>query len=147
LIHEAGHQVAHIVGWNEELAAALETQLQGVPPEIAALWASWASEIAADTFAFMHTGYGSVVALHDVLAGEETTVFRVTRGDPHPMGYLRVLLGVEMCRYFYQSGPWDELAQVWIAQYPLEMVDARISAVVRHSLPFLPQVVRIAADT
>src|SRR5207244_8444614 len=68
LIHETGHQVAHIVGWNEELAAALSAALAAEPPELAATWAGWSSEIAADTYAFAHTGYGSVAALHDVVS-------------------------------------------------------------------------------
>lgn len=31
LLHEAGHQVAHIVGWNEELASALAAGLAEAP--------------------------------------------------------------------------------------------------------------------
>ena len=54
LIHEAGHQVAHILGWNQELAAALESGLREKNPDIAEIWAGWASEIAADAFAFVH---------------------------------------------------------------------------------------------
>ena len=105
LIHEAGHQVAHIAGWNQELAAALSQGLAATSSELAGVWAGWASEIAADAVAFVHTGFASVAALHDVLAGETSTVFRHTPGDPHPICYLRVLLGVEMCRHFYGSGP------------------------------------------
>ena len=48
-----------------------------------------------------------MAALHDVLAGDLSTVFRFTPGDPHPVSYIRVLLGVETCRYFYGEGPWD----------------------------------------
>ena len=104
-IHEAGHQVAHISGWNQELAAALARELAGASAELADAWSGWASEIAADAVAFVHTGFASVAALHDVLAGETPSVFRHTPGDPHPICYLRVLLGVEMCRYFYGAGP------------------------------------------
>ena len=56
LIHESGHQFAHIVGWTGELAATLEEALAAVSPQLRAVWAGWASEIAADTFAFAHTG-------------------------------------------------------------------------------------------
>ena len=105
VIHEAGHQVAHIADWNQELAAALSQGLAGTSGEIAGAWSCWASEIAADAVAFVHTGFASVAALHDVLAGEPSSVFRHTPGDPHPICYLRVLLGVEMCRYFYGAGP------------------------------------------
>ncbi len=111
LIHEAGHQFAHIVGWNNELAAALERELARDSREIANIWASWASEIAADTFAFAHTGYAAVAGLHDVLAGGDRFVFRYRIADPHPISYIRVLLGTQMCRQFFGAGPWDDLAQ------------------------------------
>jgi len=51
-----------------------------------------------------------VAALHDVLAGDEAQVFRHIPGDPHPICFVRVLLGVEMCRQFYGAGAWDDLA-------------------------------------
>lgn len=120
LIHEAGHQVAHILGWNGELADALAKGLARNHPGVADLWASWASEIAADAFAFAHTGYASVAALHDVLAGDAQSVFRHRSGDPHPISYLRILLGVQMCHEFYGEGPWDSMARAWEAQYPVE---------------------------
>jgi hypothetical protein len=141
LIHETGHQVAHIAGWNEELASVLRTELRGAPAGLGEIWASWTSEIAADAFAFVHTGYASVAALHDVLAGEESAVFRQIPGDPHPTGYIRVLLGVEMCRQFYGKGPWDDLALAWTEQYPLEKADAEIGTLLRASLPLLPNIV------
>ncbi len=142
LIHETGHQVAHIIGWNEELASALEAEadLKGAPADLAEVWASWASEIAADAFAFVHTGYASVAALHDVLAGEEAAVLRYIPGDPHPISYLRVLLGVEMCRQFYGAGPWDELAFAWTEEYPLERAAAPIGTLLRASLPLMPNI-------
>jgi len=143
LIHEAGHQVAHIVGWSEELSSALGTGLPHAPAGVAAAWASWASEIAADAFAFVHTGYASVAALHDVLDGGLGMVFRHTPGDPHPISYLRVLLGVEMCRQFYGAGPWDDLAQTWTQLYPLQKAPAATDSLLRASLPLLPNIVNI----
>lgn len=143
LIHEAGHQVAHIVGWNDELATALIAGLAGAPPIVAEAWGAWASEIAADAFAFVHTGYASVAALHDVLAGDEALVFRHIPGDPHPISYIRVLLGVEMCRQFYGTGPWDELARAWTQLYPLQRAPDYTEALLRVSLPLLPQIVEV----
>jgi hypothetical protein len=55
--------------------------------------ANWASEIAADTFAFAHTGYAAVAALSDVVSGRGSQVFRFLPEDVHPIAYLRVLLG------------------------------------------------------
>ena len=143
LIHETGHQVAHIAGWNQELATALEAGLAGAPAGLARIWSAWTSEIAADAFAFVHTGYASIAALHSVLAGEETDVFRDLLGDPHPIGYVRVLLGVEMCRQFYGAGPWDDLALVWVRQYPLERAAPETRRVLQASLPLLPKLVEL----
>jgi hypothetical protein len=149
LIHEAGHQVAHIADWNGELAAALEQglQRQGASPDLAATWASWASEIAADAFSFAHTGFASIAALHDVLDGDSAQVLRHLPGDPHPISYVRVLLGVQMCRHFYASGPWDTLALAWTALHRLQTATAATRAIVHDSLPLLPAVVSITLDT
>jgi hypothetical protein len=149
LIHEAGHQVAHICGWNAELATALARGLgdHGASSELAHIWASWASEIAADAFAFVHTGFASVAALHDVLAGDPSSVFRHLLGDPHPVSYVRVLLAVQMCRYFFGAGPWDSLALAWTSQHPLDRAPSEIRAIVADSLPLLDTVVRLTLDT
>jgi hypothetical protein len=147
LIHEAGHQVAHITDWNRELAETLDRGLQDAPDGVAEAWSGWASEIAADAFAFVHTGYASVAALHDVLAGEPSFVFQHTHGDPHPICYLRVLLGIETCRYFYGAGPWDALASSWTAGYPIGSASSDTRRLLEHSLLLLPRIVRLTLDT
>ena len=148
LIHEAGHQVAHIARWNDELVYTLSRGLAALGAgELAEIWASWSSEIAADAFAFVHTGFASVAALHDVLAGDLSAVLRNTPGDPHPISYLRVLLGVEMCRYFYGEGPWDALAVSWLALHPLERASADAKQIAQDSLPLLKTIVRLTLDT
>ena len=149
LIHEAGHQVAHICGWNNELAAALAHGLQGAgaSSELAQIWAGWASEIAADAFAFVHTGFASVAALHDVVSSDEASVFRFLPGDPHPISHLRVLLGVQTCRYFYGDGPWDDLGRAWAVLHPVHHAPADVQALAQDSLPLLDTVVRLTLDT
>jgi hypothetical protein len=148
LIHEAGHQYSNITGWNEELAAALERGLSGASRDVAEVWGSWASEIAADTFAFAHTGYAAVAGLCDVLSGDEATVFQPRPRDPHPTPYIRVLLGTEMCTRFFGAGPWDGLASAWTRSYPLENA-ARYGTedLLRRSLPLLPHVVELCLRT
>jgi hypothetical protein len=148
LIHEAGHQFAHITGWNDELAEALERGLRGASSDVAGVWGSWASEIAADTFAFAHTGYAAVVGLCDVLSGDDATVFQDRPGDPHPTPYVRVLLGTEMCTRFFGAGPWDDLASAWTRSYPLENA-ARYGTedLLRRSLPLLTGIVELCLRT
>jgi len=147
LVHEAGHQIAHIVDWNRELAAALEKGLTSAASPVASMWGGWASEIAADAVAFALTGYGSVVALHDVVASEPRFVFQVVPGDPHPMSFLRVLLGVHMCRLAWGAGPWDALATAWQACYPAARAPEGIRSIVTASLPVLPEIARLAIAT
>jgi hypothetical protein len=143
LIHETGHQVAHLLGWNDELARALRTSLAGAGDQAADAWAGWASEVAADTFAFAHTGYGSVAALHDVVAGDEAAVFRHLPGDPHPIAYIRVLLGTAMCVRFFGAGPWDDLERAWRRAQPLERAPAATRRLLEASLGLLPAIVEI----
>jgi hypothetical protein len=147
LIHEAGHQIAHLAGWNQELAIGLSQEISARSGELAEVWANWATEIAADAFAFVHTGFASVAALHDVLAGDLSVVFRHTPGDPHPVSYVRVLLGVEMCRYFYGAGPWDDLARSWTALHSVEQAPPETRRLMEDSLAILKTVVRLTLDT
>lgn len=147
LVHEAGHQVAHIAQWNGELAAALDAALRApAGAELADLWSGWASEIAADAFAFATTGFASIAALHDVLAADPPLAFRHVPGDPHPISYLRVLLGVQMCRRSYGSGPWDALGDAWQALHPPSLAPAAVQPLVRASLPLLDTVAAVALD-
>jgi hypothetical protein len=143
LIHECGHQFAHQTGWNPQTAVALRRWLASVP-DIRDVWTGWTSEITADAFAFAHTGYAAVANLHDVLSGGERFVFRLPPGDPHPVGYLRVLLNTAMCRLAYGAGPWDALEQTWRATHPLEACpDPEVRHLVEASLPVLPIVAAV----
>jgi hypothetical protein len=141
LFHECGHQVAGIIGWNEALTQEIRRRLAGKGNEIAETVASWASEMAADSFAFAYGGYAAVVALSDVVAGPGPEVFRFLIADPHPISFLRVLLGVEMCRRFYGMGPWDELASSWQQLYPIRNASPVSATIVSAVLPLLPDVV------
>ncbi|WP_109301494.1 hypothetical protein [Aquimarina sp. AU474] len=147
LIHEAGHQVAHMLHWNEELGQVLLRQLKSISPKIAELWSGWSSEIAADTFAFVHTGYGSVVGLHDVVSGDSKFVFRYTPMDPHPISYLRVLLGIEMCKVSYGKGPWDQMERVWKQKYVDKNPKPQVQTLIKQSIPLLSKIAKICLDT
>jgi hypothetical protein len=140
LIHEAGHQVAAEIGWAEELAALFRRRLGPVSGDLGAVWASWSSEIVADVFAFAHTGYGSIAGLHDVVAGDQQAVFRYPPGDPHPIAYLRVLLGTELCVRSFGIGPWDELARAWVLAHPLSDAPRSLRPLLQVSTAMLPEI-------
>jgi hypothetical protein len=139
-LHEAGHQAAFLLDWNDELAATFRRDLADAPA-VADTWSGWASEVAADTFAFAHVGYAAVAALHDVIAGEPTSVFALRPMDPHPIAYLRVLLGTQMCVRFYGAGPWDDLAGAWTRAHPIEEAPAELQELLRNSVARLPTIV------
>jgi hypothetical protein len=143
LIHETGHQVAHQLNWNDELSSILADNLRSAPIEIVETWTGWASEISADVFAFVHTGYASVAALHDVLAGEEELIFALRPYDPHPVSFIRVLLGIEFCRQSYGQGPWDDLATSWLDAHPLERAPGESRELLAQSLPLLPVIANV----
>jgi hypothetical protein len=140
IIHETGHQMAHITGWNDELATVLLHELKKDSSIVAEAFASWSSEIAADAYAFVFTGYAAVAALHDVLAGRKEMVFQYMPGDPHPISYLRVLLNIECCRQHYGKGPWDELEKNWRSAYRLDMQTGPQVRLIRESLVLLPAI-------
>ncbi len=139
LLHEAGHQLAFMLDWNGELANALRRELRDVP-EVAETWAGWSSEIAGDTFAFAHAGYAAVAALHDVIAGEESSVYALRPFDPHPVAHLRVLLGAAMAVRFFGAGPWDGLSRAWLLAHPVSHAPSDVRSLLEHSIPRLPRI-------
>lgn len=147
LFHECGHQFAGMTGWNEAFAQAIRRRLASASNETVETIAAWSSEMAADSFAFAYSGYAAVVALSDVVAGRGAEAFRFLLGDPHPISYLRVLLGVEMSRRFYGMGPWDELANAWEQFYPIRQAPPLSETIVNSVLPLLPRIVDTALLT
>ena len=147
IIHETGHQVAHILDWNEELANWLRLNLSNHPNVVTHAFANWSSEIAADAFAFVHTGFGSVAALHDVVSGSPESVFAFHSNDPHPISYVRVLMGLEMCRQFYGQGPWDELEIAFKEDYNINSYNYSSISLIKMCIAALPEVVSMVLKT
>jgi len=143
ILHEAGHQVAFGLGWNDELANAFRREFRRDAPEVGDSLAGWSSEIAADAYAFGFVGYAAVAALHDVIAGESSRIWSVPFGDPHPPAYQRVLIGTAMSQRFYGSGPWDDLARSWMIAHPLARAPADIRPLHEKAVPNMARVAEI----
>jgi hypothetical protein len=142
LLHEAGHQIAFTLGWNDELAAALRREL-GDDPELAEAWSAWSSEIAGDCVGFVYAGYAAVAALHDVIAGEAVNVYARRPFDPHPVAHLRVLLGTAMAARFFGEGPWSGLARAWLVAHPVARAPSNVRPLLERSIPRLPRIVEV----
>jgi len=143
IIHETGHQMAHILNWNDELSAALNNSLNNHPSVVGAAFAGWSSEMAADAFAFVHTGFAAVAALHDVVCGAPQAVFAYHQHDPHPISYIRVLMNIEMCRQFYGRGAWDDLDEAFKNDYDINLVNFPSVGLIKLCVAALPDVVRL----
>jgi hypothetical protein len=143
LVHETGHQVAHLTGWTAELGEALRAVVEPVSPTAADVWGGWTSEVAADVYAFALLGYAPLPALATVVDGSSQAVFRLLLGDPHPFGWLRVRLGAALCRDWFGTGPWDDLEAVWVDRHPLEAAAPFAQDVAAASVPLLPELARV----
>lgn len=147
LLHETGHQVGHLTGWNTELAAALEARLSRRSSELAEAWRGWASEIAADVHAFAQAGWAPIAALANVVDGPTPAVYRIRPGDPHPFPFIRVLFNVALCRSWYGAGPWDDVAAAWTYRHPPAAVGGDAGALALASIDALPDVVDVCTRT
>jgi hypothetical protein len=143
LIHETFHQVAHLTGWNDELAASLYLVLRPVAPVAAAAWQQWAREVAADVGAFVLLGYAPVPALANVVDGTTTQVFSMPPLDPHPFAWLRVMFNVELCRHWFGRGPWDTLGAVWRSRHRPEDASQGARLVAEESAQHLGAIVEV----
>lgn len=146
LFHETGHQVAHLTGWTEATRTAIGSALLD-DPQLAQMWTPWASEIVADVFAFLHTGYASVAALYDVV-GDANTILRWPVGDPHPIGWLRTALGCEFSRLcFGATGPWNALQRAMMAHFPASRADETLRPLLDRSLAAMPKIARACLNS
>jgi hypothetical protein len=147
LLHETGHQVAHLTGWNQELAAALSDRLRGRSTELADAWKGWASEVGADVYAFACSGWAPIPALANVVDGTAESVYRIIIGDPHPFPWVRVMFNVALCRSWFGPGPWDGIGQAWWARHPAATVPGPGGRVARGSIEAMQEIVDVCTRT
>ena len=149
ILHECGHQVAHMTNWNQEVAEILYNTVKGSggSRSLADLWSSWASEIAADFWALHQSNFASIIGLSEVVTGSSDRVFRVIPGDPHPMAYLRVMSGFAFCKLFYGPGPWDDFKRIWDLLYPINASRGESASIAQESLPLLEHICKSISTT
>jgi hypothetical protein len=150
ILHECGHQVAHITNWNQELGELLYNSIlaAGGPKYLAHIWESWASELAGDFFSLHQSSIASILGLYEVVAGSAIRIARIIPGDPHPPGILRLMVGIQALKIVYGStGPWHDLDRVLRILYPINAGGAEASKVITDSIALLPAICKAISGT
>jgi hypothetical protein len=121
LIHEVGHQGAHLL----DLVESLRPVLQGMQGNAGAHrvawqhWEKWISEIVADLWAVAKLGIVATTGLLGVVSLPKVFVFQTIKDDPHPTPWVRVMLSCAMGHGLYPHPQWAQLARSWESYYPL----------------------------
>jgi hypothetical protein len=143
LLHETGHQFAHLTGWTGELAECLARALAPRSAELASVWRGWASEVAADVHAFAQAGWAPLAPLANVVDGSTSVVYRMIPSDPHPFPWIRVMFNAALCRSWFGAGPWDRLAAAWARRHPPANAPADVGGLARLSVAAFDDIVDI----
>ena len=143
LLHETGHQVGHLTGWNAELARrAARPLLAPRSAEVAALWRSWASEIAADVHAFAQAGWAPVVALANVVDGATAEVYRHPPRRPAPVRLDPGACSTWRCAEAGSApAPGTTSPRLWWRRHPPEAPSGDMARIARISLDALDDIV------
>ena len=89
------------------------------------MFCNWASEIGPDFWTFCCCGTAHALTIKEILSLPSKYVFKVSKFDPHPPPFLRVLLAFEWCRQMWGNGKWDNWQREWIEFYPMHMAPER----------------------
>jgi hypothetical protein len=138
-----------MTGWNQEGAELLyHTILEaGGPADIASYWKACTTEVLADHFSIQQANLIAPVGLHSIYAGTISRVFAVKPGDPHPMGYLRIMHGLAACKLAFGKGPWDEYARAIDLLYPTKLASPMALRIVSQSMPIIPLISKTLSMT
>jgi hypothetical protein len=135
LLHEIGHQV--IV--DTDIYQLVLKNLQEISPS--PIWLIWLNEILADAWALSHLGVvGNRGTIH-VMTRKPAQVFRLNESDPHPCGYLRVLIGIHLNGVLYPNSQWNQLANEWKGVYNLKKATSRQQRFILQREKEIPQVI------
>lgn len=148
LVHEVGHQAAALLELVESLRPVLKGMQQSGGPERIAwgFWERWISEIVADFWSVARIGIGSTMGLMAVVSLPKAFVFRVSKDDPHPTPYLRVLLSCAIGQALYPHPQWQAMEQLWQSFYPAEGLDPETTKLLETITTTIPGFVAVLVN-
>jgi hypothetical protein len=146
LVHEVGHEAASLLGLMPSLRAELQRRARGAPaPQRRAwrLWERWISEIVADFWAIGKVGIASTMGLIGIVSLPKRFVFRMPSEDPHPFGWIRVVLSCAIGNALYPHPQWGEVADVWRSLYPPRGLHPRMRSILVDLQTTMPAFVEL----
>ena len=120
VLHECSHNLQADLGLWEVMPGLIHRRLtaDGLPPEVAEVWARWHKEMTADLFALLLGGPAAVESLMDVVGRGRRATVSFDPAGVHPVPYLRVLISLELLRRIGLAQLAEDLSQVWRRLYP-----------------------------
>jgi hypothetical protein len=120
VLHECSHNLQADLGLWDVLPGLIHRRLtaDGLPPEVAQIWARWHKEMTADLFALLLGGPAAVESLMDVVGRSRRATVSFDPAGVHPVPYLRVLISLELLRRIGLAQLAEALSQVWRRLYP-----------------------------
>lgn len=121
VLHEVSHNLQADLGLWEVMPRFIFERLTSegrIPSEVAAIWARWHKEIAADMFALLLGGPATVESLMDVVGRSARATVRYTEGGVHPTPVLRVPINLILLRRLGFGSMATAIAGAWRRLYP-----------------------------
>ncbi|WP_234334971.1 hypothetical protein [Streptomyces sp. NRRL S-118] len=150
LVHEAGHQVAALLGLVQALRVRLydiERRSRSAADRAAfAAWGRWISEIVADLWCVGKLGLAGTLGLMAVVSLPRAFVLIPAPQDPHPFPYIRVRLSCALGDALYPHPQWAGLAALWSSCYPPERAPAPVRRLIGALEATMPRLAVLLRD-
>src|ERR1700734_2969976 len=148
LVHETGHEAAHLLGLLQPLRALLRWRQQAGAGSAQAwgYWERWISEVVADFWGVAKVGVASTLGLISLVSLPRAFVFRIDIRDPHPTPWIRVKLSCALGRELYPHPQWELVAKLWEMLYPMDGLDEKQKAVLEGIDASIPEFARLLVN-
>jgi hypothetical protein len=120
VLHEVSHNLQADLKMWDIMPGLLHRRLtsEGIPEQVAAIWAIWHKEVTADMYALVLGGPPAVESLMDVVGRSARPTLTFTAVGVHPTPYLRVFISLILLRRMGFPAEAAALGRVWRHLYP-----------------------------
>jgi hypothetical protein len=147
LVHETGHEAAHLLGLLQPLRKLLRSRGEAAPgAKVWGFWERWISEIVADFWGVGKVGVTSTLGLMSLVSLPSAFVFRVDTQDPHPTPWIRVKLSCALGQAMYPHPQWEALAKLWVMLYPTDGLEEKQKALITALQAGIPEFVQLLVN-